>query len=132
MDNTPQPSESSSPSSFTLIYITLDSGSAHIAQTLLESQGIPCTIEGEIINQVMIGYQGTTWIRLYVPQDRAAEASQLLRDSGFKSEDPDEKAPELSEKELIRSKNRKIIRVILLILLVLLLLALYTYYLPRH
>ena len=115
-------------SNFVEIYTSPDGQSAHLAQLYLENEGIMTTLEGEINNQVLTGYQGQTWVTLYAPAPDAERARQLLYSSGFLRAPATGEAP-LSEevKDETDDKGKKITLIIFLILIVLGLLALYTY-----
>ena len=112
-------------SGFIQIYTSTDANSVHLAKALLDSEGITSTIEGEVLNQVMIGYQGLTWVKLMVPIGEAERARDLLREASFK---PDEAEDfEDYEAQTVAQKKRKMTVILLLILVILGLLALYTY-----
>ena len=111
---------------FIQVYTSTDANSVHLAQTLLQNEGIVSTIEGEVLGQVMIGYQGLTWVKLLVPISEAERAREILREASFA---PDEaEAFDAYEAEAERNRGKKITRILLLILLVLALLAAYTYF----
>ncbi len=116
---------------FVLIYTSLNPNSINIAKSLLESEGIPCTIEGEITNQVMSGYVGTTWIKLFVPVSEAERSGILLEEAGFTpepAEAEDEGRDEVGCSTGTAKLGRQITLILIAILLVLGLLGLYTYF----
>lgn len=116
---------------FVLIYTSPNPNSINIAKSLLESEGIPCTVEGAITNQVMSGYIGTTWIKLFVPVSEAYRSGAILEGAGFTPE-----PAEADGKERDGAGNatgtarlgRQITLILIAILLILGLLGLYTYF----
>lgn len=115
-------------SGFILIYTSTDANSVHLAKALLESENIPSTMEGEILNQVMMGYQGTTWVKLFVPKSKAEAAREILSRAGFAPEEDKAEVPEdETAKYFYARKGKNITLIILGILAVLATLAIYTY-----
>lgn len=116
---------------FVLIYTSPNPNSINIAKSLLESEGIPCTIEGEITNQVMSGYVGTTWIKLFIPVSEAERSGILLKEAGFtpeSAEAEDEGRDGVGGSTGTAKLGRQITLILIAILLVLGLLGLYTYF----
>ena len=77
MENKQQPSESAS--HLVVVLETNDQIQLAMAKGLLEDAGIPLFIQGQLATL----YQGLDgflrkWVRLQVPEDRGAEAKELL------------------------------------------------------
>lgn len=117
-------------SGFTEVYTSMDANSIHLAQALLESEGITSTIKGEVINQIMTGYMGTTWITLSVPYLEKEKAIQILRDAKYQVEEEPQSLSREDQEEALkrweREKRKRIYLIILAIIAVLVILAFYT------
>lgn len=68
------PKEQPSPSRLVVVLETNDQIQLAMAKGLLADAGIPLFIQG----QLSTPYRSLAWVRLQVPEDRAAEAQEVL------------------------------------------------------